>query len=334
MLRLASVSVICLLFVCSTPAQIRSSPSTLPKYINGEVRLPDGRPAGVGLYVSLESDASGGFSNTQTDSRGKFSFPGLANVRYRVKVRAPGYEEATQEVDLSTMSMSYLTFNLKAKPGTTPLPEPVSGVVSAPVFPDGMSDDAKKEFGEGFDIFSSGKNQSKSISHFKKSAEKYPNYAPTYYYIGAAYAIDGKLDEAVPALQKSIELNDKAPEAIIALGSVYNKQKKYPEAEKVLTRAVQLAPESFEAHEELAKSIMPVLARTPEAEQHLTKAVALNGKSVEAHILLGNVFLRKRDNDGALREYKEAIRLDPKGPMATPVKEMIGKIENNQKASK
>jgi len=314
-------------------AQMHVPPPTIAKVINGEVKLPDGRSAGIGLYVTLESDMSGGFANTQTDSRGKFSFPGLANQRYRVKVQAPGYEAQAQDVDLSTMSSAYLTFTLKSKNGPSG-PEPVSGVATVPNFPGDMPEDAQKEFGAGYEIFSSGKSQSKSISHFKKSAEKYQNYAPTYYYIGAAYAMDGKFDEAVPALEKSIQLNDKSPEAYFALGSIYTKQKKYPEAEKLLTKAVELAPQSADAHIELAKAIMPVLSRTPEAEQHLEKAVALNAKSVEAHILLGNMLLRMRDNDRALREYKEAVRLDPKGPMAEPVKAMIEKIEKQSTASK
>src|SRR3954469_19887614 len=98
--RVAFIFLAVLLASNIASAQIRSSPSTIPRAINGEVRLPNDRAAGIGLYVTLESDGSGGFANTQTDSRGKFSFPGLANARYRVKVHAIGYQDETQEVDL------------------------------------------------------------------------------------------------------------------------------------------------------------------------------------------------------------------------------------------
>ncbi len=312
-------------------AQGRPSQSSLNRSIQGEVKLPDGRPAAAGIYVSLESDASGGFVNAQTDSRGKFSFNGLANVRYRVRVRALGYEEEVQEADLSTTPVGLLRFTLHAKPGTGP--EPISGVTPNSKFPDDMPDDARKEFQQGFDIFASGKDPQKSISHFKKSTEKYPKFAPAFYYLGAAQAIDKHFDEAIPALQKSIALNDKAPEPLIALGSVYNTQKQYAEAENVLKKALELAPESFEAHEEFVKSILPTLSRTPEAEVHLRKAVELNSRSVEAHLLLGNVLLRQRKNGEALKEYEEALRLDPKGPMAGPTKAMVDKLQNSQRSA-
>jgi cytochrome c-type biogenesis protein CcmH/NrfG len=313
--------------------QGRSPEGTQSRHIHGEVRFADGRIAGVGLYVALESDASGGFLTTQTDSRGKFSFNGLANVRYRVRVRGAGYEEEVQETDLSIMPVAYLRFTLRPKPVTN-TPQPISGVTSSPHFPDDMPDEARKEFQQGLDIFTSGKNQQKSISHFKKSADKYPQYAPTFYYLGTAHAIDKNLDEAESALRKSIELNDKSPEALIALGSVYNAKKQHADAEGLLVKAVELAPESFDAHKELAKALLPDLQRTPDAEQHLRKAVSLNKESVEAHILLGNVFLRERNPQGALNEYQQALRLDPKGPMAEPTRQMVAKLETALKSSK
>jgi tetratricopeptide (TPR) repeat protein len=298
------------------------------------VRLPDGRLAGIGLYVVLESDASGGFTTTQTDSSGKFSFDNLANARYRVRVNAPGYEEEAQEIDMSTTPIGYLKFALRPKPSLDKA-QAVSGVIRTnPRFPQDMPQAAQKEFEQGLEIFSSGKNHQKSISHFKKSAEEYPKYPPTFYYLGAAQAINRNFDEAVPALQKCIELDGKAPEAMIALGSVYNSLRKYGEAERMLTRAVELAPNSFDAHEELAKALMPNLERTPEAEVHLRKAISLNSTSSEAHILLGNVLLRQRNTEGALKEYQESLRLNPKGPLADATREMISKIENGLKTAK
>jgi tetratricopeptide (TPR) repeat protein len=326
-LLLVMLSPVCLL------AQGRAPESSKSRYIQGEVRYPDGKPAGVGLYVALESDASGGFLTTQTDSRGKFSFNGLANVRYRVRVRAPGFEEESQETDLSINPAGYLRFTLHPKPSSEP--QPVAGVTSAnPKFPDDMPENAQKEFQKGFEIFSSSKDQPKSISHFKKAADAYPKFAPTFYYLGAAEAIDKNFDEAAKSLQKSIELNDQAPESLIALGAVYNTQKKFGEAEKILKRAVDLAPESFGAHEEYAKSILADLERTPEAEPHLKKAVSLNDKSVEAHILLGNIYLRERNQEAALKEYQESLRLDTKGPMSGPTKQMVNKLENALKEAK
>ena len=37
--------------------------------------------------------------------------------------------------------------------------------------------------------------------------------------------------------------------------------------------------------------------------------------------------LRKRDAAEALQEFKEYLRLEPNGPLAEPVREMVNKIE-------
>jgi cytochrome c-type biogenesis protein CcmH/NrfG len=42
---------------------------------------------------------------------------------------------------------------------------------------------------------------------------------------------------------------------------------------------------------------------------------------------MGNIYLRHRDANSALLEFKESLRLDPEGPQSKSVKEMIEKIE-------
>jgi hypothetical protein len=46
------------------------------------------------------------------------------------------------------------------------------------------------------------------------------------------------------------------------------------------------------------------------------------------HVLLGNIALRKRDTPGALKEFQEYLRLDPKGPMAEDTQAMVKKLQD------
>jgi hypothetical protein len=64
------------------------------------------------------------------------------------------------------------------------------------------------------------------------------------------------------------------------------------------------------------------------------KAIQLRPASAGEHLLRGNVLLRKRDATGALKEFQDVLRLDPKGPMAAPTTEMINRIENVLKVVK
>jgi hypothetical protein len=42
---------------------------------------------------------------------------------------------------------------------------------------------------------------------------------------------------------------------------------------------------------------------------------------------MGNILLKKRDAEGALREFQEYLRLDPNGPMAAAVRDVVAKIQ-------
>jgi len=100
---------------------------------------------------------------------------------------------------------------------------------------------------------------------------------------------------------------------------------KYAEAETALLRGLELDPESADGHHELAKAYW-ALGRWQDAEPHAQKAVALKPDLAPAHVLLGNIALRKRDPQGALKEFQEYLRLEPNGPMAEQVRTIVAKI--------
>jgi hypothetical protein len=52
-----------------------------------------------------------------------------------------------------------------------------------------------------------------------------------------------------------------------------------------------------------------------------------------AHVLLGNIALRKNDPAAALKEFKEYLRLDPKGPMAAGAQQMVSRLEQATKTA-
>jgi len=50
-------------------------------------------------------------------------------------------------------------------------------------------------------------------------------------------------------------------------------------------------------------------------------------------VVIGNILLQKRDNAGALKEFNEYLRLDPKGSMSDAVRAMVTKLEKAQAAT-
>jgi tetratricopeptide (TPR) repeat protein len=56
--------------------------------------------------------------------------------------------------------------------------------------------------------------------------------------------------------------------------------------------------------------------RTGAAETHLRRALALGANMRLAHLDLGILFAAKNDSDEAVRQFREAVRLDPSKPDA------------------
>jgi lipoprotein NlpI len=95
---------------------------------------------------------------------------------------------------------------------------------------------------------------------------------------------------------------------------------------------LQLEDASPEGHYELAKTYWST-GRWQDAEPHAQKAVALLPAMAPPHVLLGNIALRKGDVAGAYSQFQEYLRLDPQGPMAAGVRDLMGKIEQATKPS-
>jgi Flp pilus assembly protein TadD len=323
----ALVLILCTL--CSLPSWPQTTvPAVHPTQIRGLVTLPDGRPAPMGIPVSLEMRGGGTATETQTDSRGKFEFFQLTPAIYEVRIRAFGYQIEPQEVDLLSIPSAYLTFVLKPEPGTGPgVPAPTSGTKGTVSALDLQAPEpARKDLESGRDLLTKGKDLKGSIKFFKKAISQYPQYPEAYLLMGVAYSSQKNWDDAEKSLRKAIELNGDSPMAYVSLGSVENEKKNYPDAEKLLLKAVQMSPESADANFELGRTYWG-MERWDSADRYVTKAIELRPNDADQHILMGNVRLRERNGEGALKEFQEAVRLDPKGPLAEPTRQMIGKIQ-------
>jgi tetratricopeptide (TPR) repeat protein len=313
-----------LIFTCCF-AQSNSS-NQMPRLgnIRGQAKLQDGRPAPMGFAVYLEQRSGGNAGQTQTDRQGKFSFDQIPADVYRVVIRAPGYASAEQEVNLLTISHDYVEFTLRPTSSSTNA-QPSTGMISA--LDAKAPDDARKNVEDGEKLLASGKDIDKSITLFRKATETYPQYVRAYLLLGTAYSSQQKWEEAEKPLRKAIELDRLSSPSYIALGAVENEKQNYGQAEQALKRAVELSPDSPDAHFELGRAYWG-LSNWDAADTELLKAIQLRPASAGEHLLRGNVLLRKRDATGALKEFQDVLRLDPKGPMAAPTTEMINRIEN------
>jgi len=136
----------------------------------------------------------------------------------------------------------------------------------------------------------------------------------------------GKFAEAEPQLAKATEIEPKLTTAFFALGICRNQMAKYAEAETALVRGLELDPDSADGHYHIAETYWN-LGRFDDSEPHARKALALKADMAPAHVLIGNAMLRKHDAPGALKEFKEYLRLAPQGEFAPATKAAVDRLE-------
>jgi tetratricopeptide (TPR) repeat protein len=297
-------------------------------FIRGEVRFEDGRYADR-VVVRLRSDKISFQTEMTTDPQGKFDFDGLTPSTYHLTIEGQGFRPYESVIDISVSKMSYeqITLKLARDPnGKVVPPEGPGGSLSL----DRVPAQARKEYEAGQKLLNEKQDAEGGIKHFRKAIQIYDNFAEAHLALGLVYLDLRKLDEAQASLQKSTELNPTAPGGYLALGTLFNQEKKYEDAEKVLKQGLELKADVPGGQYELAKTYWAT-GKWQEAEPHAQQAAALDPNMAPVHVVLGNIALRKQDPLGAIKEFQEYLRLDPKGPMAAGVTQMIQKIEANQK---
>src|SRR5258706_9847279 len=130
-------------------------------------------------------------------------------------------------------------------------------------------------------------------------------------------------DKAKKALLAAIAINPQASTAFFALGEVYRREKKYPEAEKILLDGLKVNQDSAEGHNTLAKVYWDMASTLKHEVKSKTdlenswnevkKTLALSPSMASAHLLAGNILLIARRAGVALVHFAEYLKLYPYG---------------------
>lgn len=294
------------------------------------VRYADGTSAGTGVFVELELQNGEMVDQSQTDSSGRCQFsPGTGPAVYVVKVKQPGFLEGSARLDLQNTQSGLANIVLKPDPAQTP---PVASIdakgstVSAADL--SVPEPARKEFVLAQEALQK-RDLDAGIAHLKKAVELHDQFPNAYVLLGTVLNEQKKWKEAQAALEKAVQLDPKATEALFQLGSALNQQRDYAGAEKAFTKGLELkpdAPTAPVAHYELARAYMG-LGQWQNAEPHAAKAIAGQPEFAMGHVLMGNIDLKKGDGQAAINEFQTYLKLEPNGPSAAPVRDMIPKIQ-------
>ena len=160
----------------------------------------------------------------------------------------------------------------------------------------------------------------KALEYAQQATEKDPTYAPAYVVLARAYmwsGLSGQLpyleasSKAKTAATKALEIDETLPEGHTALAqAVLNLDWDWAGAERGYKRAIELNPNSAEAHDGY-RLYLSFVDRSQEAIEHAKRAVELDPLWARRHVGLAVAYLLDGQFDQARRSLTEASELDP-----------------------
>jgi len=294
-----------------------------------QVRYADGRPAPRGIHVRLEHAEGGAEADLETVQGGKCKFLQPTSGVFIVRIADGGYKEVSERVELIHSPAAFVTLTLVP---LNPKPQPT---ISVPALgsPESISvadlaipESARQELAKGQDAIQA-RNMDDAVKHLQKAIKLYDPYPQAYHMLGEAYAQKQQWPEAEFALKRSIELEPKLADSYMELGAIRNQTKNYNGAEEALKKGLELKPDFPMAQYELAKTYSAT-GRWQEAAPLVEAAVKELPDLAPAHVVLANIRLKQRNGPAALHEYQEYLRLDPNGPMAPQVRDVVAKLQS------
>jgi len=127
--------------------------------------------------------------------------------------------------------------------------------------------------------------------------------------IAKALQEQGKIDEAIRAYRKAIQIDPKCADAYLHLGDLFHGQKRYEKAIEMWEGVTRRTPEfAFLTYKRLENSYYE-MGRYDEMEKIYQRNVRKHPNDLQTRLVLGDHYFRKGDLDAAIREYQEVIQI-------------------------
>ncbi|MGA2430385.1 MAG: tetratricopeptide repeat protein [Candidatus Acidiferrum sp.] len=308
---------LCALWLFFGPAVNAQQPS-LPCTVTVNVRAADGSPSDIQATVSLYPFASGSPIGTATPRGGQAIFRDLQPARYSVEVTAPGYQTATQPVDLQVAGLSEQVFITLTPESADPAPSSSSSV---PVLAPG----AVKELDKVLEDLRHA-NTTDARKRLEKVSRTAPSYPDVNYLWGAYYAQVHDPAHAREYWQKTLQEDPRHVFALAALSQVAMNDGDLPTAIGYLERAVDAEPTSWSYQQRLAAAYMQH-QEPDKAEKCAIRAIELGKEhAADSQLILAQISAKRNDREHAITALEAFLAAAPASPKAPQVRQWIAKL--------
>jgi tetratricopeptide (TPR) repeat protein len=287
--------------------------------VSGQVSIAGSNVPLREVPVRLDRFSGGIVDQVNTDTRGRFRFANLQRGYYKVIINTPGYAPAQQDADLTLLFKAYLVFTLTATNPTT------SGN-ALEVIDARIPASSRQQFARGCEALAK-KNPADAVNYFQSAVSIYPEFFEAELMLAIALMDLRDWQKAETALTRALDLKSDNAVALLALGEVYWRQKRYEDAERTLIDGLKLNDKNWHGHFTLGRLYWE-RGDLMKAAPAIGHTLQLKPEFAEAHLLAGNILLRLNQQQRALLEYQEYLRLAPKGEYATQARDLLEKLTN------
>jgi tetratricopeptide (TPR) repeat protein len=133
------------------------------------------------------------------------------------------------------------------------------------------------------------------------------------------------IDQAIDAYQKVLELNPSAAGALVNLGTIYYRQRRFDQAEKYYRQAIEADPQYPLAQFNLG-NLYDEQGKLKDAHDHYKRALALNPQYADAHFNLALLSERMNDPLRAVHHWKAYLKLDSAGQWAEIARRQLERL--------
>ena len=290
------------------------------------VTVRDSGGAEIGTPATVKIYRSGVPTDQGQTRKGRVFFMLPSTGEYSVQVSATGYESSQKDISIPVALKTEVDFSLRRKAESNE----TTGVPAGPV----LAPKAKEAFDKGLQALGAGKikdaqkysgeamtlapghpdvlylqgvvdlnlrNFADAEDVLEKATQIDPTHARAQAALGMALSDQGKYDEAIPKLEKSLEINAGNPdwETQYALAQAYYKSEKYPEAVKMSRAALEKSN-----------------GKAPEIALLEAQALVTTGKFDEAAQVLRDYLKNHGDRPDAAKAKRWLDRLAADGKIA------------------
>ena len=267
----------------------------------------------VGVQVTVEF--LGGVNRklqTKTDKRGEFIQLLTESGMYRITATDPKIGSASSETKVSLGRVSEMTIVLV----------PTTAATDA-----AKAAELKKAFDEGVQASRSG-NHDAAIEKFKGALALAPSCYDCHFNIGVAYMAKKDEKAAEAAWKQALEVKADYSEAMNALSTLYNNQKRFDEAAAMSAKAASATGGAGNADATFNQGIILWnQGKIADAKAKFEETIKLNASHADAHFQLGMALLNEGKLPEAVSAFESYLKLAPEGQFATQAKGMIAQLK-------